>query len=138
MAMPSTFSQEQFDEVCNRIAEGRSLNAVCKDEGMPKKSVFLKWLSQNDSIRDQYMRARDVLLLIQGDELTDLSDDVDLDQLAIAKANLQINTRKWVLSKLVPKVYGDRLNLDGEVRNTNVTLSAAEYAAISKVEKASV
>ena len=36
------------------------------------------------------------------------------DSGAVQKQRLQVDTRKWLLSKLAPKKYGDRMTLAGD------------------------
>jgi hypothetical protein len=44
------------------------------------------------------------------DEIIGIADDADIDAGAgVAKARLQVDARKWVASKLLPKKYGDKL-----------------------------
>jgi hypothetical protein len=54
-------------------------------------------------------------------ELLDLSDqdvgqthDNKKDWAAIQKHKLQVDTRKWLLARLAPKKYGDRLAIAGD------------------------
>jgi hypothetical protein len=40
-----------------------------------------------------------------------------LDGVSVAHARLRVDTRKWLLSKLAPKKYGDKLELSGDAEN---------------------
>lgn len=55
---------------------------------------------------------------------------LDLSATAIARNRLRVDSRKWVASKLLPKVYGDKLALGGAADlppiQSNVTIDAAE------------
>ncbi len=46
------------------------------------------------------------------DALVDIADDVEgwTDQ----RSRLRVDTRKWLLSKALPKIYGDKLTHVGE------------------------
>ncbi len=37
----------------------------------------------------------------------------------ISRSKLRVDSRKWIASKLLPKVYGDKLKLDADVNVTN-------------------
>jgi hypothetical protein len=39
------------------------------------------------------------------------------DWQAIQKHKLQVDTRKWLLSKLAPKKYGDKIEVSGDPAN---------------------
>jgi hypothetical protein len=57
------------------------------------------------------------MLEVLADEVLSLADDVANAEnpVAVAAARLQVDSRKWLLSKLKPKQYGDRLELAGQV-----------------------
>ena len=57
----------------------------------------------------KYARARDVQAERFADELVDIADESDSED--VSKAKLRIETRKWVISKILPKKYGDKLDL---------------------------
>jgi hypothetical protein len=69
----------------------------------------------------EYARAREDLIERMAQEVMELSDvDVGLqpdgkkDWAAVQKHKLQVDTRKWLLSKLAPKKFGDKLELTGD------------------------
>lgn len=128
---PPIYSQELADLVCERIASGRSMRDVCRDEDIPARSVVSKWLSTIPGFADQYARAVKQRSEYWIDELCDISDDGSNDWMernepnnpgyqyngeAVARSRLRVDTRKWIASKLIPKVYGDKLDVtsDGE------------------------
>ena len=63
------FNQDTADAICARLAEGVSLRAVCRDDGMPSHSQVLAWARENGDFANQYARARE-----DGDE-ADRGDD---------------------------------------------------------------
>jgi hypothetical protein len=73
---PSLFTTELGDEICNRIADGESLRAICEDAEMPHKATVFRWLSteQHKDFRNQYIRARDVQADVIFDEMLDITD----------------------------------------------------------------
>jgi hypothetical protein len=62
---------------------------------------------------DRYARAREHQFAYWADEIKSISDLTRSDMGAVQKARLQIDTRKWLLAKLLPKVYGDRIETTG-------------------------
>lgn len=44
---PSIRSRALEEAICQRIASGESLRAVCRDPAMPSKSTVLRWLSKD-------------------------------------------------------------------------------------------
>jgi hypothetical protein len=51
------------------------------------------------------------------DKDVEISPDGKKDWAAIQKHKLQVDTRKWLLSKLAPKKYGDKLEVSGDAAN---------------------
>ena len=107
---PVPFSIEVFAEVCNRIAEGRSLRSVCKDDGMPSTSGFMKWVKKDVSLVEQYARAMEDRADVLFEETIEIADSATPETVNVAR--LQVDTRKWYLGKVNPKVYGDSSRLD--------------------------
>jgi hypothetical protein len=126
MGRPSSFTQETADAICQRIADGESLRSVCSDEGMPHKSVVMRWLGDNPAFQDQYARAREAQADAIFDEILDIVDDGRNDWMErqgddggdagwrvngehIQRAKLRVDARKWMAGKLQPKKYGERV-----------------------------
>ena len=144
---PTIYSDQLAKAICKRLAEGESLRAICGDEGMPVKSTVLGWLfdGAHDDFSDQYTRARQAQAETRADEVIDLADDTTddwvtgengkriVDHEHISRSRLRVDTRKWVASKLLPKVYGDKLQHTGEGGGPIVLgLSAALTEALMK------
>jgi hypothetical protein len=58
-------------------------------------------------------------------------DNGATDNALVRQRQLQVDTRKWFLSKLAPKVYGDRL--DVQVSDTRISISGALAAAQARL-----
>lgn len=112
------FSESLADSICAMLAEGKSLRTITKNNpDTPSIATIFNWFKQYPQFLEQYTRAKSEAADAMVDELLDLADNVDdYSPAAVHKARLQIDTRKWVASKLKPKVYGDKLDVtsDGE------------------------
>jgi len=119
---PSIYTAALATEICERIANGDSLRAVCRDPEMPAVSTVHLWVVEDrEGFSDQYARARRAQALHWADEILDIADNgtndwtvngrglevVDKD--VVMRSRLRVDTRKWLLSKVLPKVYGDRV-----------------------------
>lgn len=125
------FNQETADRICERLAAGESLNAICKDEGFPAESTVRSWALQDiDGFAAKYTRAREIQAHFLAEQIITISDTPMPGVEMIVKAygateekhgdmlghrKLQVDARKWYLSKVLPKVYGDKLELSGEL-----------------------
>jgi len=120
---PSTFTKEMGDLICERMETGESLRSICKDDDFPHLGQVIKWLASNANIefRLQYAHSRQVGLEVMADEVLNIADqepvktaDGKIDNAGVQHQRLRVDTRKWILSKQLPKVYGDRTILAGD------------------------
>lgn len=78
-------------------------------------SMVMRWLADNEKFREQYARSRsnghDRIAL----EALKIADDTTEDP---QSRRVRVDTRKWFLSKLAPKKYGDKIEVEqtGEQR----------------------
>jgi hypothetical protein len=124
MGRPSTFTQEVADLICERLADGESLRAICLADDMPNRATVFRWLGAEATFRDQYARAREEQAETLLDEIVEIADDSRHDTIAtekngeqpntewITRSRLRVDARKWVVSKLAPKKYGDKLQTE--------------------------
>lgn len=127
MGRPSDYSDAKALEICRRLSEGESLRSICRDETMPDKTTVLRWLSLHADFRTQYAHAREMQTEFWAEEILDIADDgsndtyVDekgnerVDHDVVNRSKLRVDTRKWLMSKLAPKKYGDKIELGGSV-----------------------
>ncbi len=126
---PSLYTDKLATKICRRLAEGESLRAICADKAMPSISTVMGWLfdGNHDDFSEQYARAREAQAEIRADEIVDIADDDTNDFTAdkdgklvansehIQRSRLRVDARKWIAAKLLPKRYGDKLDLGGTV-----------------------
>ena len=122
------FSQEIVAAVCAEIARGKKLVDVCEMDGMPSRPAFYKWMKTHPGVVDMYARAREERADLIADEILEIADapieepeDEDVAAKVKFRQSLEqrrqmIDARKWAAAKLNPKVYGDRVNLDADIR----------------------
>lgn len=125
MGRPSDYNEAIALAICERLTEGESLRAICREDEMPGIATVFRWLEAHLEFRDQYARARELQADVFADELTEISDDARNDWMKrnhgedapawvangehIQRSRLRIDTRKWIASKLKPKRYGEKL-----------------------------
>ena len=111
---PSDYTQEIATTICGLMAEGMSLRKICALDGMPDKATVFRWLAKHPSFRDQYAQAQEDRTNAMAEELLEIADqyDAESDNATpdhINRARLRIDTRKWLLAKMRPKKYGDKI-----------------------------
>ncbi len=101
------YTRALADEICRRISEGESLRAICREAGMPSDGTVRGWAREDrDGFGTCYRQARDLQLDFWADEILDIADEANADP---RDRQVRIDTRKWLMSKLAPRRYGDRL-----------------------------
>lgn len=106
---PSEYTPERAAEICQRIADGKSLKTISAEEGMPDDYTILRWLDRNGEFRVQYARARDRRVEKMAEEILSISDDPNEDP---QSRRVRVDARKWLMSKWAPKKYGDKLEVE--------------------------
>lgn len=114
-------------EICERIADGESMDRICKSDNMPKISTVRRWLEDIPAFAAAVARARAQQAEHFVDTLPDLVDRTDAEP---NRLRLMADTRKWLASKAIPLKYGDKLQLDAKVE---VNLAMLVMEAISPI-----
>ncbi len=122
---PSIFTTEIADKICDRLAKGETLRAICRTEGMPAEAAVRQWaIDDREGFHAQYAKAREDGYHAMAEEVLAIADDSERDTIEtesgtkantewIARSRLRFDARRWLLSKALPKIYGDKLELGG-------------------------
>jgi hypothetical protein len=123
MARASKYTTDKdsiIERVLGGMRSGLSAYKACQAAGVPL-STFVGWCDADPDLADKYARAREELIEGMAAEILELSDsavplthDGKQDWQAIQQRKLQVDSRKWLLSKLAPKKYGDKLEVSGD------------------------
>ena len=109
---PTIYSKELIERICEQVSNGKSLRAVCRAKDTPSMSTVMVWLGENDEFSEQYRKATEQREDFHFEEMMEIADKVLPESAEVAKAKLQIDTRKWVLSRMNPKKYGDKQQME--------------------------
>lgn len=129
---PEQVRERKFKKVLQEIAEnGLSARQACKVTGLDR-ATFYEMLNEEGEKgaerASQYARAcedRQELLL---DEILEIADDATRDTITrktngggeyetinkewVDRSKLRVDVRKWALSKMNPRKFGDKVDLD--------------------------
>lgn len=129
--------QETFNFICNQIESGKSLREVLREnDKMPSTQTFYKWIDTDNEKSKQYARACEMRADIIFDEMIEIADDGTNDFMTkqigdgievqvlnsehIQRSRLRIDTRKWILSKMNPKKYGEKTDITTNGKDINI------------------
>lgn len=119
---PTDYNEEIADIICDLIATStKGLAKICIDNPeLPEERTIHRWRVKHESFRQQYVKAKQEQAELLAQEILDIADestgDVKYDKDGneslngeyVARSRLRVDARKWVASKLLPKVYGDK------------------------------
>lgn len=125
---PTLYTEAIGDEICERLAAGESLIGICREERMPAESTVRAWaLDAGHPISAKYTRARELQAERLADEIFEIADDGTNDWMTrtlkggleievpneevLSRSRLRVEARKWYLSKVLPKKYGESKTL---------------------------
>lgn len=132
--------------ICERIADGASLQKAAEAEGL-RHSTVLGWTKQHPAFADKYARACGARLNMLEDKLLvlcSMAHEAALDNECgtnrIQAIKLEIDTLKWLLSKLLPRRFGDKVVEDagGEAQAGLSAEQVAEIVARIAVQQANI
>jgi hypothetical protein len=103
----STYTPAVGVLICERIAEGASLIAICAEPGMPRASKVYNWLKANPAFEDMYVEARHR----QADTFCDEVREVGLAATpgTVWADRLRFDTLRWLTTRLAPKKYCEKI-----------------------------
>ena len=145
---PSVRYSERIAAVlCARIAGGDSLRSICREPGMPSFQTVLRWAHENrEGFRERYVLATDFRAQALAEELLEIADaarNVATGAPGTGEATarvqaekLRVDARKWILARMAPKRYGDRVALEHTGADGGPIQTEGEYRITPEDEEA--
>lgn len=115
--------KEKIDLIIDLIEEGGSIRAILKRPDTIGTKTFYKWLEESEELQERYKKATQKRADNIFEEMLEIADkqsaDMEINERGehvinynvINRSRLQIDTRKWMLGKLNPTKYGDKLDV---------------------------
>lgn len=130
---PTKYTPELAKLICERIAthDCGIQRLVDMYDDMPQKSTIRLWKLHNIEFSSQYADAKRQQCENLAEDIIDIADDnsadFSYDEEGITRFNsdhvqrsrLRVDTRKWMASKLAPKIYGDKTQVDTTIKVTH-------------------
>lgn len=105
------YSQELADRILACMGDGLPLKTICQQDGMPDRVNVWRWMRENEEFGERYQIAQKERAQALVDDMSQISDDPSLDP---NDKRIRVDTRKWLASKILPKLYGEKLALTGD------------------------
>lgn len=115
--------ETMFKKVVKAVENGASLRSALKLPGTPAASTFTKWCDNDEKMAKRYARAtekraeaifEDILNIADENYKDTYIDDNGIERTdndVVQRSKLRIDARKWVLAKMHPTKYGDRIDV---------------------------
>jgi hypothetical protein len=125
MRADTAYTPDLDAEICDLLSMGQSLRSICLADNMPDERTVRRWVqADHHGFAARYAVARDLGMDAMADELLEIADDgindwmerknqdgetvLVLNKENIARSRLRTDTRKWLMSKIASKRYGDK------------------------------
>jgi hypothetical protein len=116
------YSEETAILLCDLLSQGNSLRSICREYPniMPEKSSVFDWIIKYPEFKKRYDLAKEESARALAEDLLEIADmssgeivggKDSGDNARVQARKLQVDTRKWIMSKLMPKKYGDKLDM---------------------------
>lgn len=139
-------SQDQFKLACDFIAQNHGgINAACEFAEITCPGSFYLALNSNDKNAQLYAHAKELQCTAKYEQLNEIANEPlpttasgSLDSAAVQDKRLRIDTLKWELSKLIPKKYGEKVDIttQGEKITNEPDINDLSPDAIKKLSDA--
>lgn len=141
---PPDITDEICTEICGRLACGEPVSKISLDDHMPSVTTIYMWLRKYETFRKQYEEARkdgahtfaDQIVQIIDQKPLEVCDEfgnIKLDSGSIAWNRLRMDGRKWLAAKYLPKVYGERLGVEGVEGGAPIKVEDATYEKLHAI-----
>ena len=137
MAYSDDEKEDIFNKIFKTIENGKSLRYALSKIPLSSKT-FYEWIEDDEDKVKQYARATEERAEAILDEMIDIVDnntnDVNVledgkevvNNDVIQRSRLRYDARRWLVSKLNPKKYGDKLDVTQETKQiTEIVLTDA-------------
>jgi hypothetical protein len=123
------YSPEIADRIISMLMRGEMMVDICQEPDMPHANTVLTWVKEDrEGFAARYQRAREAGLHSIAEQLLTIVDDRSndwivcckedgtietiLDSERVHRARLRFDARRWILSKVLPRDYGERSDID--------------------------
>jgi hypothetical protein len=111
----TVYTDDRGDTIAALLADGITLIAVSRLPGMPSERTMRTWaLDPQHPFSPKYARGRELGYHKMADQLVEIDIEIDAND-----KRIRVDTRKWLLSKALPKIYGDKLDLNARLTMTH-------------------
>jgi len=135
---PSKYTKEIAIEIIERLEKNESLRSICRDEHLPERQTVYNWIMDEPGFFDRYARAKEIGYEQDVEDMVKWCDQAIESPQQVQGYRLKIDTLKWIISKKLPKKYGEKQMIEhsGSIQNDIYTMTRDErQKRIEELEK---
>ena len=139
-------SPELIEAILDHILYGKmSLVKACQKENL-SDGLFHMWMKNDAALQEKYTHICEIRWLSLADEIFDVADDNSNDDVYtddgkraannewLSRSRLRVDTRKWFLSKVLPKIFGDKIEVDNK-GELGLNITVKHYADVKNEDE---
>jgi len=112
-----------FYDIIEQIQAGASVKSILDNPDYPSRTTFYSWINKNPDFIELYKTATEIRADGIFDDMLVIADDRSQDRFldaqgnyqqsmtAVNRARVQLDTRKWVLGRMNPRKYSDKIDI---------------------------
>lgn len=126
----SAYTEAKAQRICTELMLKKSLTEICRNPRNPSMRTVTKWLADPDkaAFREMYYYARRIAAELRIDDIFEIAEDTTNDWKLVTdkkgkevwkpdnenvqRSRLRVDTAKWYASKMIPKIYGDKIDVE--------------------------
>ena len=105
------------NNICQKLMEGKPLTQICKDKDQPSLSTVYKWIAKHKDFASKILTARRIGCQPYLDKMIEELETADNKSIMVVREKL--HHYRWLSSKLLPNLYGDKQEV---IQDTKVTI----------------
>jgi hypothetical protein len=121
--------EKLFNEIISDISEN-GMSAISAMKGKMSSATFYDLIKDNERL-NKYARATELRAEKLADEMLEIADNFEhdiittedgrkvIDNAVVNRDRLRVDSRKWLLAKLHPKKYGDKIDMTSNNESIN-------------------
>jgi hypothetical protein len=127
-------TDEEITGICDKLAEGKSLRAICREMGKPESSVR-RWIAKSEEAMAHSAHARELGCDALADECIEIADEPSGDAVAATDKRIRIDTRIRLIGKWSQR-YSDKLSITNKTEVTHKhDLSSLNTGELEQLEQ---
>ena len=133
---------DNAERICALLAEGYTLRQIARELGLRSASTIVNWANEDTTFRERYARAMELRCERMADEILEISDNASNDWMEreglivpdhenVQRSRLRVDSRKWLMSKMLPKKYGDKVTQEITGEDGGALISRIELIPVA-------